>query len=204
MRCLHLVVQDFQVGAQHQPGPAGERNAREALPHGGLVGAGGDARVRVGHHARAAAGQGQGLHLAGGVGGVVHRAHLLLQRLAGCQQQAGRMGRGVAALQIERGALQVVWGVRGHQGLFVAGVGVEPGMDVVRGLVPGAGRGDAQVLQRGAGADMDMGVQVLRDALGALRGFALVGFDEHAVHAVLHLQHQQRRLGLRARLVAQL
>src|SRR3990167_689566 len=45
VRGLHLVVQDFEVRAQHQPGLARERNAGEALAHGGLVGAGGDARV---------------------------------------------------------------------------------------------------------------------------------------------------------------
>ena len=47
-------------------------------------------------------------------------------------------------------------------------------------------------------------MQVLRHTPAALGGLTLVRFDEHAVHARVHLQYQQGRLGLRARLVVQL
>ena len=174
------------------------------MAHGGFVGPGGDAGVRVGYHARAAAGQCQCLHLAGGVGRVVHRVHLLLQRRARCQQQASGVGRSVAALQVQCGALQVVEAAGAHQSLLVAGVRGQPRMHMVGHTVVRAGRSDAQVLQGGAGAQADVRVQVLRHATAALGGLALVGLDEHAAHAVIHLQHQQGGFCLGAWLVAQL
>jgi hypothetical protein len=110
----------------------------------------------------------------------------------------------VVALQVERGALQVVEAARGHQRLLVAGVRGQPRMHMVGHTVLRSGRSDAQVLQRSAGAQADVRVQVLRHTTAALRGLALVRFDEHAAHAVIHLQHQQGGFCLGAWLVAQL
>lgn len=60
------------------------------------------------------------------------------------------------------------------------------------------------MLQARAGAQLDVAVQVLGDGVGAVAGAALVGFQQHAVHAGVHVEHQQRRFGALARLVAQL
>jgi hypothetical protein len=67
------------------------------------------------------------------------------------------------------------------------------------------GRHHAQVLQRGPGAQLQVQLQVLHQGAttGAAR-FALVQLDEFELRARLQLQHQQGRLDLGARLVAQL
>ena len=204
MRGLHVVVQDFQVRAQGQARLAAQRDARQALAHVGLVGAGGDAGVGVADGARAALGQHQRFHRAGAVRRRQVTVRLVVELLAVQQQQGGLLGARAASAQLHGAALQVVGAAGGHQRLRVVGVGRQRGVQVVGDLVLRAGRHHAQVLQARAGAQLDVAVQVLGDGVGAVAGAALVGFQQHAVRAGVQLDHQQRRFGALARLVAQL
>ena len=200
---LHLVVQYFKVRAQHQPGLACQGDAVQALAHGGIVCPRGDAGVGVDHGMRLAAGQHQRFHRTFGTGGVVGGVHLLFQHRRMGEQYSARACAGAGALQIQHRALQVVLAARSYQGLRIVRALAQPGMHQVGHLVARARCGNAQVLQHGALAQVQVYMQVLRHAALALRGFAVVGFDEYAAHAIGHVHHQQRGLHGAACLVVQ-
>ena len=121
MRGLHVVVQDLQVRAQDQPRLARQRHAGQALAHIGPVAAGRDARIGIRHRVGAALGQGQGLDLAHGLGGLQVGVRLLVQLAVRQQQQRGLPRTGARALQRDVAALQVVAGARGNQRLGISG-----------------------------------------------------------------------------------
>ena len=70
-------------------------------------------------------------------------------------------------------------------------------------LIAGAGCGNAQVLQQGALPQVQVHMQVLGQAVLALRRVAVVAFDQHAAHAIGHLHHEHGGLHGTAGLVAQ-
>ena len=189
---------------QHQLRLATGGDAGQALAHVGLGGTGRDARVRIDDGARRPAGQGEVLDGAGGARGAMREAHLVFQCRVGRQQQAGAAGHRTFGLQRDHVALQVVAAARGDQRLCVVRIAAEPGVHVVRDVVCSTRRGDAQVLQRRAVAQHDVGLQVLHDRLLAGHRLAVVRLDQHAVHAREHLDHQHRRFDGSARLMAQL
>ena len=204
---LHLVVVDLQVRPQHQPGLAAGGNAREPLPHLRVGRARCDAGVGVDHRTRLAAGQRQRLDVAAGALAGVQHTHLLFKVGTGRQQQAHAAGLCADTRQLDYLALQVVTAAGGDQALFVARVRPELQVQVVGDPVGRAGLYAAQVLQGGARAEPDVGVQVLHHRLLTGHPFtvmAVVGFHQHAVHAVLHIDHQRRCFDRAARLVPQL
>jgi hypothetical protein len=205
VRGLHLVVQDFQVRAQHQARGPGCGDAAQVLARLGAVGAGVDARVRVDDHARLAAPQGQHPHRAVRVRRAVAHGDLLLERHAVGEQERAAMRLGAFAVERDGVALQLVGAAAGEQGLAVARPLRQARLQMVGDAVLRIGRHHAQVLQRGPGAQLQVQLQVLHQGAtaGAAR-FALVQLDEFELRARLQLQHQEGRLDLGARLVAQL
>ena len=131
-----LVVVDLQVRSQHDARLAGHGDAAKALACLRVVAAGGDARVRAGHHARG--------------GAPAARASPRLRERAAAAAPAPavparrprpaahpRHARRALALQLELVALQVVVAGGRQQALGVACVALQPHVDMVRQPVAG-------------------------------------------------------------------
>ena len=160
---------------------------------------GGNAGVGVAHSTRLGARQHQRLHGAVGVRCLHIASGLVVDLLAGEQQQRPLACLGTGALQGHGVALQVVGAVASHQGLVVGAALGHAGMDVVRPLVVCARGHAAQVLYVRASAHADMGVQVV-DAGAGLRG---VYFMHEATCAGGHVHDQGGRLDAGGGLVGQ-
>ena len=188
----NLVVQDFQVRAQDQARLAIQRNAPQALVHVGIAGTGGNVGEGIGHAARFAAGQGQHLHVAVGIGRVVAGVDLVVHIVRARQQQAGVAHAGTGAMQVDIAALQLVGTAAGTQGLVVVRVAFNVHILRVGQVVSGAHIGNAQVLQHRAFAHANVHVQVLRDLLQIAA--AAVRVQQQAAGAGGHVQHHQGRI----------
>ena len=190
MRRLHVVVFDLQVRAQHQAGLPAHGNAAQALVHVGFVRARGNVRVGVDHCMRLAAGQHQRFGGTAGVGRLVGGVYLLLQLVVGRQQQPPDVCVCVRSCQAHCSALQVVPAASGDQRLLVARVRAQLHLQVVRQLVVRARADQTQVLQHSAFAQLHLHLQVLRQAGVGGNSAARVRFQQHAMGAVRHVQHQ--------------
>ena len=78
----------------------------------------------------------------------MRNAHLLLERRLGGKQHRGAARLGLRALQFDDRALQVVVAARRDRRLLVARRGGKPGVNVMHDAISGAGRNNAQMLQR--------------------------------------------------------
>ena len=145
-RGRHLVVQDFQVRAQHHAWLAAQCHAAQALAHLGLVRTGAMrlwalATTRSWPAARAST----------SVCALVWAASSQVCTCCSSTWPAGSRRGGSArlgtlGLQLQRGALQVVAGARGHQGLGVVRALGEPCVHMLGHAVVRLGQSQAQML----------------------------------------------------------
>ncbi|ABA50694.1 hypothetical protein BURPS1710b_2824 [Burkholderia pseudomallei 1710b] len=195
MRGLHIVVMDFEVRPQHDARLAARRNAAQALPQIGSRRARGDRRERIRDDLRMAARERERVDRASRARRRVRRAYLLLElRLRRREQHAGCAGHGAFAAQFEHRALQVVFAARREQRLPILRVALKAHVHVMRDPIARARRGDAQMVERRAGAEPNIRVQILRERRVAAGG-VLVRLHEHAMHARHDVDHDERRFG---------